>query len=69
MTRKDYIIIAGALDRQRVANAHHPALSGAQRAAAVAAIEATAETLASALLADNARFNRATFLRACGFVA
>jgi len=56
MTRKDYQLIASAINGQR---------QGFGRGETVA-ISSLAETLADALAQDNPRFDRAKFLTACG---
>ena len=63
MTKKDYELIAGVISelveykRQGGAFAHNPELS------------TVADFLADALAGTNPRFNRATFLEACGVSA
>lgn len=66
MTKKDYELIARVLRTEGKYALTAPALSGPQRGAAVAAIEATADAFADALAAKNPGFDRARFLRACG---
>lgn len=59
MSRKDYELIAKAINEERIAvslNADY-----------VRALMLMSHRLASALLSDNPRFNRATFINACGF--
>jgi hypothetical protein len=57
MTRKDYILIAGALRTVRQANS---------TVAHGLAIDDAALHLATRLANDNPRFDRARFLKACG---
>jgi hypothetical protein len=55
MTRKDYILIAEAIEAIRADFGDNPV-----------SLDVVAEELASALQADNARFDTARFLTACG---
>ena len=55
MTRKDYILIAEAIEAIRADFGDNPV-----------SLDVVAEELASALQADNARFDNARFLTACG---
>jgi hypothetical protein len=57
MTRKDYILIANA-----IATARKVELANA----VLVSVEHLANTLATELEIENPRFNRATFLTACG---
>jgi hypothetical protein len=61
MTRKDYILIAAALSAALVKCADN--LEGNREAVGV---YRCALSLAEALERDNARFDRARFLKACG---
>jgi hypothetical protein len=60
MTRKDYIAIAEAL--QRVRNSYHPGWNPNL----FRACDDHAKALAKVLESDNPRFDRETFLDACG---
>ena len=55
MTRKDYILIAEAIEAIRADFGDNPV-----------ALDVVAGELASALQADNSRFDKARFLTACG---
>lgn len=57
MTRKDYVLIAAAMKRARCRLSEPVALD---------ALGIAAEELAGALAADDAAFDRARFLAACG---
>lgn len=57
MTRKDYVLIAGAVKEARDAS-HTPYLREG--------IEKAASHIATALQFDNPRFDRDRFLKACG---
>ena len=59
MTKKDYVLIAANI--ADVMDWAHDADTDA-----ITAIEAVAERVATALKADNPRFDRARFLAACG---
>lgn len=61
MTRKDYELIAGAIAEARDEMVDHPGR--------VAGSAQVARRLGSALARDNPRFDRAGFLKACGFDA
>ena len=63
MTRKDYQLIAGAMKSARMCACYPNAPDGA---AIRFSLQAAAHELAHMLAADNARFNRAKFLAACG---
>lgn len=67
LSRKHYIEIADCLDIVRAGTAHHPALSGPQRAAGTAALERAATTLARYFREDSPRFDTARFLERAGF--
>lgn len=63
MTRKDYILIAEAINQARAtANA---ALPARQRACMLQGINLTTNELADRLYADNPRFDRGRFYAAC----
>jgi hypothetical protein len=75
MTRKDYILIAAALretlahiasngDSERLSDDGRTFNSGESQGAHLAALR-----LADALAADNPRFERETFLKACSLTA
>lgn len=64
MTRKDYQIIAGVFKAEMKEWGDG---GGSRDGVAEAALEDTAARLADALAADNPRFNRKTFMAACGF--
>ncbi|MGH9706118.1 MAG: hypothetical protein ACRD5R_05120 [Candidatus Acidiferrales bacterium] len=57
MTKKDYVAIAATLDHVRRINETAGERRGTQRAA---------RCLADMMAADNLRFDRARFLKACG---
>jgi hypothetical protein len=60
MTRKDYVAIAGALHRSGMAVGIWP------KKTAEYAIGLVATDIAATMAADNPRFDRARFLKACG---
>jgi hypothetical protein len=61
MTRKDYVLLAAAIERA--------GLSGDfEKSEYQAAIEYVATELADALAAENPRFERDRFLKACGVI-
>lgn len=64
MTRKDYIAIADAIRR-----AEPVAMIESERPILRQAWARTADHIADALQADNCRFDRYRFLRACGVEA
>lgn len=59
MTKKDYIKIAGAISKVSDSYAHNG------NASPQAVIYVAANMLADTLASDNARFDRARFLKAC----
>lgn len=65
MTRKDYELIAASMHRTVMAhgigNRSTREIAGGNKALRLAATD-----LAASLAADNPRFNRAAFLKACG---
>jgi len=63
MTKKDYVLIAGALREARMHFLITPTLDGASFRAG---LEAGAVELALALSSDNQKFDRTRFLAACG---
>ena len=63
MTRKDYVLIAESL---RMALAQCRMLPGEAATFAVIGAERAAHAIACDLARDNARFDRARFLAACG---
>jgi hypothetical protein len=65
MTAKDYRALAGAILTARATFED----GGALTRSADAALTLVAAKIADALAADNARFDRARFLAACGEVA
>lgn len=62
MTRKDYELIAATIASLRDSG-------GAGREFTTRTVDTTAHRFADALAAENGRFNRARFLRACGVEA
>jgi len=58
MTRKDYVAIAAAIN--------HAAQRAEAETGTVRGADIAAEEIASVMANDNARFNRARFLKACG---
>lgn len=62
MTRKDYVLIAGALKSSHVSNT----LNNGNRALYNNGIDNAASLIADALARDNPRFDRERFLKACG---
>lgn len=62
MTRKDYVLIAEAFKQEA-----EQYFDRGEESAEKAAIRLTAQRMARMLESDNARFDRARFLRACGF--
>lgn len=64
MTRKDYVLIAAALNtaKNEEALAHAPSYNNGW----ADGVDAAAGVLADALSKDNPRFDRARFLKACG---
>lgn len=64
MTRKDYELIAGVFRSHVVAIATVCGINAAQ----FTELGIMAEDMASALQGENPRFNRETFIAACGFV-
>lgn len=63
MTKKDYITIAAAFWQ---ANSDLGVMHGEDRDLGVQIVRSLAEATATAMAADNSRFDRAKFLRACG---
>ena len=59
MTKKDYEAIAAAI-------AHTKMLADSNGYGAYSTLEEVAEQLAAVMAADNERFDRARFLKACG---
>jgi hypothetical protein len=75
MTKKDYELIAKALETmvttyatraEKVADEKYETTSRATMEAQLSAVCFTIEQLAQELGADNPRFNRAIFVKACG---
>lgn len=66
MSRKDYIAVAKAISDERQSSRMFPAYTDMQRLGATASLDSLADRIADVFAADNARFNRAQFLRACG---
>jgi len=64
VTKKDYIAIAAALHRSRMAKSLER--NATKRAAAVDGVRLVAIDLSATLAADNPRFDRKRFLAACG---
>lgn len=62
MTRKDYIALAATIR----ATAAHQATDDTYREGWQSATSALAHRIADVLAADNARFNRSFFFKACG---
>lgn len=60
MTRKDFILLAEALKLARVRGDY------AHDTHMLAGVDRAAEKVADALAAENPRFDRARFLKACG---
>lgn len=61
MTRKDYALIAKAINRAR-------GYETLEREHKAGYVELTAEILAAMLEDDNPRFDKARFIEACGFI-
>lgn len=66
MSRKDYIAVAKAISDERRSSRMFPAYTDGQRLSATASIDSLADRLANVFAADNARFDRARSLKACG---
>ena len=66
MTRKDYILIAGALCATKPTAGASIAGDLSHDLAMAHQHAATSHRIADALARDNSRFNRALFLAACG---
>ena len=64
MTRKDYQLIADVFQRNRIYDSF--IFDEEARGSAYRAASRVAYDLADALALDNPRFNRDTFLKACG---
>ena len=62
MTRKDYILIAAALERSKPLPIANPKMDAVRRSV----FEMAARNIADALAQDNPRFDRERFLKACG---
>lgn len=62
MTKKDFELIAGALNSARVSNT----LNNPNKALYLNGIDNAAHLLAQKLAATNERFDRERFLKACG---
>ena len=60
MTRKDYVAIAAALHRTGMASRIGKGMNGEQ------ALRLAAADIAATMAADNPRFDRERFLKACG---
>ena len=68
MTRKDYVAIAKAFSNERLAwpKRSQPGEMAVGDEFAQAALTSTAARIASVFEADNPRFDRSRFLKACG---
>lgn len=62
MTRKDYVMIAAALWRSKPLAILNPRMDAVRQSV----YEMAVRNIADALAADNAAFDRARFLKACG---